>query len=279
MTGNEFGKKSYAYAVGCIKASSHPPLTPERLARLENADKEDFPKLLDEFGWGKGIEGSVSERIEGEFDYAVAFVKDISPDKALTDLLFFETDAVNLKLFAKARLSGRDVTDLADRGGSIPIDIIRGSVEAWDFTLISDTVNGEMKDYENERDPFVLSSVCDRAIFLHTLEKAKKKSASLYRMLLRYGEEKNKIAEARLARLGNSMDGIKKLLLPVSYVSPDTEKNTPDDIVAAALKGIETAMGDMKVGENFAPIADYFFSKKNEASELRRIWIEKGGER
>ena len=93
MTGNEFGKKSYAYAVGCIKASSHPPLTPDRLARLQNVEREDFPKLLDEFGWGKGIEGSVSERIDGEFDYAVRFIKDLSPDKTLTDLLFFETDA------------------------------------------------------------------------------------------------------------------------------------------------------------------------------------------
>ena len=279
MTGNEFGKKSYAYAVGCIKASSHPPLTPDRLARLQNVEREDFPKLLDEFGWGKGIEGSVSERIDGEFDYAVRFIKDLSPDKTLTDLLFFETDAVNLKLFTKARLSGRDVTDIAERGGSIPIDLLRGSVTAWDFTLISETVNDEMKDYENERDPFVLSSVCDRAIFLHTLEKAKKKNSSLYRMLLRYGEEKNKIAEARLARLGMSREGIKKLLLPVSHISPDTEKNTPDDIVAAAKKGIETAMGELKAGENFAPIAEYYFAKKNEASELRRLWIEKGGAR
>lgn len=279
MTGNEFGKKSYAYAVGCIKASSHPPLTPDRLTRLENAEKEDFPKLLDEFLWGKGIEGEVSERIDGEFNYAVSFIKDISPDKELTDLLFFETDAVNLKLFVKARLSGQDVTDLADEGGSIPIDIIRGSVEAWDFSLISDTVNAEMKDYEEERDPFVLSSVSDRAIFLHTLEKAKRKSSALHRMLLRYGEEKNKIAEARLTRLGIPKDSLKKLLLPVSHTSPDTEKSTPDDIVAAAKKGIETALGELKVGENFAPIAEYFFSKKNEAAELRRIWAEKGGQR
>ena len=174
MTENLFGKKSYEYAVGAIRASSHSPLTPENLKRLEDTDLDGFAKLLDEFSFAKGIEGSVEERIEGEFDYAVDFIKEISPDERLTDLLFFESDAVNLKLLAKARLNGTDATPLADRRGSIPIEIIRGSVEAWDFSLISEEAESVLKNHEEERDPFVISSLCDRAIFLHTLESAKK---------------------------------------------------------------------------------------------------------
>ena len=56
MTNSEFAKKSYEYALGAIKASSHPPLTEDELRRLGDADIHDFPRLLDEFGWGRGIE-------------------------------------------------------------------------------------------------------------------------------------------------------------------------------------------------------------------------------
>lgn len=271
MMGNVFGAKSYEYAVGCIKATSHPPLTPEQLRRLSDADERDFEKLLDEFGWGKGIEGKLYQRIEGEVKYATAFIKDISPDENLTDILFFEEDAGNLKLFIKGRLLGRDVTSLAGEGGSIPIEIIRGSVEAWDFTLISDTVDNALKDYENEKDPFILSMAADRAIFMHTLEKAKSLNTALYEMLIKYAEAKNRIAEARLHEVGGDTDTLRDLLLPVSFESVDTEKSSSDVIIKQEKDKIARAMYDLRSGENFAPIAEYFFAKKEEGMALRRL--------
>lgn len=275
MIVNEFGKKSYEYAIGCIKATSHPPLTKEQLKRLSEVSEGDFEKLLSEFGWARDIEGNINERIEGELNYAVSFIKDISPDKSLTDLLFFENDAVNLKLFVKSRLIGRDVSTLALSSGSIPVEIIRGSVEAWDFTLISETVNREMADYEEETDPFILSSVCDRAIFLHTLERAKKEIPALYEMLLIYGESQNRIAEARVREMGRDPDSVKKYLLPVTYTSPDFEKEGCEKVVEDSEERKGKAMDDLRAGENFAPIAEYFFAKKRESAILRRLYLEK----
>ncbi|MBQ7898120.1 MAG: V-type ATPase subunit [Clostridia bacterium] len=271
MMGNVFGAKSYEYAVGCIKATSHPPLTPEQLRRLSDADEHDLEKLLDEFGWGKGIEGKLHERIEGEVKYAISFIKDISPDETLTDLLFFEEDAGNLKLFIKGRLLGRDVTSLANESGSIPVEVIRGSVEAWDFTLISETVNDILKDYEKEKDPFILSMAADRAIFTHTLEKAKKQNRALYEMLIKYAEAKNRIAEARLKSVGGDTGKIRSLLLPVSFDGIDTEKVNAEEIIKGEKDKIARAMYDLRSGENFAPIAEYFFAKKEEGMALRRL--------
>lgn len=269
--GNEFGSKSYEYAVGCIKATSHPPLSAEQFRRLGDADASDFEKLLDEFNWGKGISGSLIERIEGEMEYVVSFIKDITPDKELTDLLFFEEDAGNLKLFLKGRLIGKDVTSMASKSSAIPPEIIRGSVEAWDFTLISEEVDNELKPYEDEKDPFVLSSVADRAIFLHTLNKAKKSNTALYEMLLKYAEAKNRIAEARLVQVGGEKRDIKNILLPVSYTSDDIEASKTTDVINNAKATIERAMYDLRSGENFAPIAEYFFAKKSESAHLRRL--------
>ncbi|MBQ5746695.1 MAG: V-type ATPase subunit [Clostridia bacterium] len=283
MIVNEFEGKSYEYAIGCIKATSHPPLTKEQLKALSESSARDFEKRLAEFGWGAGFEGTINERIEKELSYAVSFVKDISPDKSLTDLLFFEDDAVNLKLFVKGRLLAQDMTKLAVSSGSIPIEVIRGSVEAWDFTLISEAADKEMADYEKETDPFILSSVCDRAIFLHTLERAKKESSALYDMLLCYGEAKNRSAEARLREMGRDTEDGKKYLLPVSYTSPDFEKESTEKVISDSEEKTLRAMEDLRTGENFAPVAEYFFRKKSESGILRRLALEKtlrtGGEK
>ena len=271
MTGNDFAKKSYEYALGAIKASSHPPLTDDELRRLEESDFNDFPRLLDEFSWGRGINGDLHERIEGEFEYAVTFIRDISPDISLTDLLLFEEDAQNLKLFLKGELIGRDVTDLATKGGSIPFEILRGSVEAGDYSLISDILDRELEGIENETDPFIISSRADRAIFMHTLEIANKKNNALYEMLLKYGAAKNRISEARLRLMGKDIQDIKHLLLPVPYTDISNDSREENEIISEANEAISRAMYDLRSGENFAPIAEYFFAKKTEAKILRRL--------
>lgn len=271
MTGNEFAKKSYEYALGAIKASSHPPLTEDELRRLGEADINDFPRLLDEFGWGRGIDGDLHDRIQGEFEYAVNFIRDISPDLTLTDLLLFEEDACNLKLFLKGQLIGRDVTGLATTGGSVAPEIWRGSVEAGDFSLVSETLDRELQDIDKETDPFIISSRADRAVFLHTLELAKKKNAALYEMLLKYGSAKNRISEARLRLMGRDLEGTRDLLLPVPYDSIENDSRPELEIIAEAKEAIARAMYDLRSGENFAPIAEYFFAKKSEAETLRRL--------
>ncbi len=274
MTKNEFGAKSYEYAVGAVKATSHPPLTKDQFLRLKECDTDSFLKLLDEFGWARGIDGDIQTKIESELNYAISFVKEISPDENLTDLLFFETDAENLKLFIKGKLIDRDVSELYDSKGTYPLEIIRGSVAAWDFSLISESVNDALLPYEKEKSPFILSLVADRAVFSDTLKKAQKKSVALYEMLIKYAEAKNRIAEARLTELEINEEKIKELLLPVSYRSIE-EGEKAEEVIIKEKEKISSALDDLKVGENFAPIAEYYFLKKEEAQILRRLYAEK----
>ena len=163
------------------------------------------------------------------------------------------------------------MTDLATSGGSIAPEIWRGSVEAGDYSLISDTLDRELHDIDKEKDPFVISSRADRAVFLHTLELAKKKNAALYEMLLKYGGAKNRISEARLRRMGRDIEDVGNLLLPVSYESIEGDNRPESEIIAEAKETIARAMYDLRSGEKFAPIAEYFFAKKSEAETLRGL--------
>ena len=151
------------------------------------------------------------------------------------------------------------------------MEIWRGSVAAGDYTLISEVLDNELQGIESETDPFVISSRADRAVFLHTLELAKKKSSALYEMLLRYGEAKNRISEARLRLMGVDIEKVKPLLLPVSYNGISGDNRDEGEIIAEAKEVIARAMYDLRSGENFAPIAEYFFAKKSEAQTLRRL--------
>ncbi len=266
-----FGKKSYEYAVGAIKATSHPPLTNEQLKRLSDTDKKGFLSMLEEFGWAKGLDGTTSERIEKEFARALNFIADIAPDSEICSLLFFEEDAQNLKLFLKGKLIGQDVTHLASNAGSVPPEIWRASVEACDYTLVSELLDIELKGIEKETDPFIISSLADRAFFAHTLNKAKKKNAPLYEMLTRYGAAKNKISQVRLKQMGVDISEISRLLLPTEHKGTPNDTRSDEEIINEANSEISKAMYDLRNDERFGPIAEYFFAKKNEAKTLRRL--------
>ena len=109
MTGDKkaFGSRSYEYAVGCIKASSHPPISREKMARLAEADFDSAVRLLTEYGYPqfsyeKGE--TVFDSIEAEKERTVSFIMEIAPDAELVSAMFFEEDALNLKLCLKAFL-------------------------------------------------------------------------------------------------------------------------------------------------------------------------------
>jgi hypothetical protein len=92
MTGeqNAYGKKSYEYAIGRIKATNHPVLTGEQWSRLREADYQGAVKLIEEYGYPRVEEGgSVRQSIDSEMERAVEFILELAPDQELTNLLFF----------------------------------------------------------------------------------------------------------------------------------------------------------------------------------------------
>ena len=94
---NVYGKKSYEYALGRISGTPHRILTVEMLGRLREADTPTAEKLLADFGYPQKADGqSIYDVIEQEKNTVAAFVREISPDEELVNLLFFEEDALNL---------------------------------------------------------------------------------------------------------------------------------------------------------------------------------------
>ncbi len=273
MAQNEFGKKSWGYAIGCIKACSHPPLTEIERQKLRDCDAGEFLRLLDEFSWGRGSEGEeLDTRVEQEMEYVALMIRDICPDERLSSLLLWEKDAHNLKLFLKGALIGRDVSPIADENGSIPIEIIRASVETGDYSLLGKEAEHELVGIEKETDAFTISSRADRAIFAKVLANAKKLYRPLYEMLKKDAESRNRMSLIRAKELG--LGDISAYLLPVSASFNDTDKSL-DEIRSETDAAWERAMYDLRISEGFGAIAEYYFSKKKECELIRFLWCEK----
>ena len=77
-SGNIYGKKSYEFAVGRIKAGER-LLSAEQWSRLRAAPRADAEKLIAEYGY--------SSDSDVELNRTVDFLKEISPDADLTELL------------------------------------------------------------------------------------------------------------------------------------------------------------------------------------------------
>ena len=278
LSGNEFGKKSYGYAIGCIKATTHPVLREEQIRRLEDADEAAALKLLEEYNYGTGAEENSAEaRIEAEMRYTVAFIKDIAPDAALLGPMLFEEDARNLKLYLKAKLTGQDVSGLTSDGGQYPAELMRICAETEDFSLLGAGLEKDLDGIQEETDPFVISSRVDGAMYANALRAAKKNSKMLYDLLCVYGAGINRLTALRLRKLPGAVKDGNSCYLPVAweeYCVKDAEK-TPEEVRAEVDARLGTALYDMRSGEKFAPIAEYFFSKRREAQKLRLIFAEK----
>ncbi len=101
---------SYPFASARVKSRENAIMTREKALRLAGSDTpEEAMQLLAEWGYA-GAEDTAPERFEAcltaELDAVYAFVEEITPDKAITDLFFLPNDYRNLKLILKQELAG-----------------------------------------------------------------------------------------------------------------------------------------------------------------------------
>lgn len=268
---NVFGKKSYEYAIGRIRASECPPLSIEQWARLRNSDFETASKLL--FNFGYPSEANVYNSIEREGKNVNLFIREISPDESLTDLLFFEVDALNLKMFKKALLVGRHVDiNLLSRGGFDP-ELLRVCAEHNDYSLLGEDIAQALSSLEQMVDPCKISCLIDIAMYQHALLCAKKKNSKiLVSLFSQYALCKNIQTSIRLQNLHLYSREYACVFLPVSGESgSDYGKYTLGD----ANKMLQNILFDCGTDGGMGVIAQYYFMKKNEASSLRLLFTEK----
>lgn len=287
MTGayGAFGGKSYEYAVGSIRATSHQPISKEKMARIAEADLETAKKLIEECGYPSVSDGKpVSDAIEAEKNRMTAFVRDIAPDEELVSAMLFEEDALNLKLFLKARLLGRDdYKGLPTVSGSIDTDILEACMAAEDFSVLGDKAESELEGIFDEADAAVISGRADRAMFLRALDAVKKKHCKpLESLFIQYAVCKNRITALRMRKLGLGTAECPFAFLPTSEnkkVSLEDyaadENKDEKEIIDSANAKLSADMADLGYEAGMGAIAEYFFAKKNEAATLRYLFAEK----
>lgn len=276
---NVFGKKSYEFAVGAIKASSHAVLSDERWNRLHEADLSSAEKMLAEFGYPASVEGKgINSSIDAEMSTVTSMVRELAPDEELTKLLFFEEDALNLKLYLKAKMIGKAADKIKPAEGGISPEILRACVTAEDYSLLGAVAEGILSGIENESNPGKVSCIADNAMFAHAVSSAKRKHCEpLVRLLLEYGKGKNRLTAMRMRRLGFSEKEHEYAFLPADF-SDYREKDKaaePFEIIEDVNSKIKAALSELGFGDGMGVIAQYYFTKKNEAAALRLLFAEK----
>ncbi len=272
-------KRSYEYAIGCFKATSRQPLSPEQWQRLKSADRSGAEKLLAEFGFPAVTdECSAVDSIEKDMAATVAFIRENAPDGELVDLLFFEQDALNLKILIKAARMGKAEPDFDLAEGGTDPELLKVCAQTGDFSLLGKDLETSLSGLENITDPGELSCVIDTAFLMHSVNAARRKlSFTFARLLEEYGAGRNRLTALRLKRLGKDPADFPYAFFPENKKSEKVNDagKAEEDIVREVSKAFDNVIGELGFDEGMGFIARYYFLKKNDAAALRLMFAEK----
>jgi hypothetical protein len=272
-------KRSYEYAIGCFKATSRQPLSAEQWQRLKSANRTGAEKLLAEFGFpAVNEECSAADSIEKDMAATVAFIRENAPDGELVDLLFFEQDALNLKILVKSARMGQKEPPFELAEGGTDREILKVCAQTEDFSLLGKDLEESLARVPEITDPGELSCVIDTAFLMHSVDTARKKfSFTFARLLEEYGAGRNRLTALRLRRLGKDPADFPYAFFPESkkIEKVNDENKTEDEIVREVAKAFDDVIGELGFDEGMGFIARYYFLKKNDASALRLLFAEK----
>lgn len=274
---NVYGKKSYEYALGRLSATTHRLLSAEQLGRLREADLRTAEKLLTEYGYPAVSEGqTVYDAIEAEKNAVCAFVREIAPDESLAALLFFEEDALNLKLLWKSKIIGKSIDTATLCEGSFDRELLRICVETETYSLLDDELDRALTAIEKETDPCRISCLIDNAVFAYAVSAAQKLHCKpLVQLFSVYGAGKNRLTAARLRALGLAPAEYAFAFLPAAL--PDEADAGTDAITVAeeTAAALESVLQDLGYADGIGVLAQYYFRKKAEAAALRLLFTQK----
>ncbi len=268
-----FGGISYEYAIGCIQASSRPPLSKEQWNRFQSGSFSQGLGLLGELGCP--VRDNFLEALEEDWQNTAAFVREISPQPELTQLLFFEEDALNLKLCRKAVLGGLSRTELPVQPGSLEPELLWVCAENNDYSLLGEELEQALAPLQDTTDPCRVSCVIDNAFFARAKSLAKQgRSPSLVQLLEQYGQGKNRLTAWRLDRLGITDRSF--AFLPTEEPAQELPAGiSQQELLEQVHQAVNAALEEADWGDPMGVIAGYFFQKKLEYRALGRLLCEK----
>ncbi|MGI6716525.1 MAG: V-type ATPase subunit [Eubacteriales bacterium] len=262
---------SYEYALGAIQASPFLPMSSAQLNRMRDADYNTALRLLAESGYEPAPGGSVNETIDNHLEMVAEFIRAHSPDNELTGLLFFEEDALNLKMYIKAVRFGVNADTADTPEGAFDKELLKVCATVGDYSLLGKEAEKHLEGIDETDNPSKLSCMVDNAMFARSVAVAKKKGEKgLVKLLEAYAAGRNALTKLRLKRLGMDISKCSYAFLPYGD-DFDKQSNVLTDINSS----LEKVYDELKYDTGFGFIARLYLMKKNEAAVLRLIFAGK----
>ncbi|HEY8445151.1 MAG TPA: V-type ATPase subunit [Bacilli bacterium] len=298
---------NYPYANGVIKAIENNILDISKLQKLFTVPKMEFLKALIDLGYGSHDAKTLEELINIELMKTKALFSEIVPNHHLTDLFYFQNDAINIKALYKKKIFNIIQFDIY-ANGIISKETLEKVIFEEDYSLIDkklttlfQNINQKISNLDNPR---LISTIIDQEIYNYLFSEIGSNKA-----LLTYYQTKidfsNILTFLRSRKLGWSLEQFQEMFIKggkfnynhFASIYHENEKQIIksfyDDDDQAVSKGLQLYFEQenlnnlekyfdeamLKIMKAFrydafdiGPIIYYFLMKQAEAQNLRNIY-------
>ncbi len=208
------------YAVARVRSHERMLINAERMRRIAEAAPQEALRQVLDAGYGAMPDAKLEDvetLVENERRAAVALIKEISPDKTLTDIFLMKADIHNLKLLLKLRLLNSNEKAALMAGGVYETAALEAMLEQGDYSQLPEAIASALKaleksfvQNEGRGDPVRVSTALDEAYILYALS-LKDKFATEY--FTAYADFTNVAAVLRTRALKKGEEGVKPLIV------------------------------------------------------------------
>lgn len=309
----------YAFAVGRVRVLETRLLDKSKLERMiEAASIEEALKVLAETEYAGALTGMATvydfeQMLHAEMAGTLSLLQQSSPRPDLIKIMSLRYDLHNLKVLFKARFM-ESKAELFLPPGTLSLDKLQGMVEEGVFrdlpVFLKDAAQRVMEDFSVSRDPQIIDTYLDIALFEMLLSYARKaRSSFMEGLFIRQIDLANLKIFTRVKRMKKDRKFLQRVLLPGGNIA--TERLTalldePFDALCAQLavsdyagvisegvrdlleKGTATRLEKLsddfitdylrrKKGNPFGlePLIFYLWSKEIEIKNIRLILVGK----
>ncbi|TFZ41397.1 V-type ATP synthase subunit C [Soehngenia longivitae] len=214
-------------------------------------DIEEVIKILETTEYASSISKvkdskNYEEILYNELNRVYELVREITPYKAISDLMALKYDYHNIKVMLKERLKGEDLSSLYIPIGTTDFNIFKNSFETSDFRDIdvrfSSVIQEVLSDFEKNSDPQRIDILVDKAYFNHMYDIAKDTGIELF---INYVKDlidfTNIIAVLRLKKQNKGLPFVEEVLLPNGNIELDQILVSYADSIDAIINRFRTS--------------------------------------
>lgn len=311
--------QSYPFAAATIKCKELSLISDDRMGKMATAkDAQEALKMLYEVGYGKkeiSTPYEFEQLITNELKAAYDLIGELSPNPKITHLFLFQHDIHNLKVYLKARILEKPISQEAlVAGGVFPLKELEEMVRDEDYaslpTTMKEGVEALTRDLAVKPDLSKIDTALDVAYSKYVQQELEHISDTSVKQIFELMFDfDNVMILLRLKRKGASRQMLKNTLLFGGSISWELLEElyglSVSEIAAALSKGTyEKAMetgfleytrkgtldgfarqrddGIMEIARKnrhdmftMAPVIGYLLGKQREAEAVRMVMISK----